>query len=969
MKLICVGFGPCRCLVLRFRKANILLDCATPLYSSLCNYGCSGSEASGDYKEGATSLGSGHSATCGAAAAAAAEEEPARAVDGAAAGAPAAAGEQRGCGWGGSSGDNGHSSGSVQSGDALMDFVPFLPLLQTLEIHAALISSPEALLALPHLLYDNLHDDPQLYDKCNSGGGSSSNAGVDDVYGRAAAATATVTAWHHMGPIRGPVYCTQAALDAAEQLAAERLAAEEAAEVRQRRRRPQQQQGLRETGAPQRHPTNDDGTRLAPQQHQHTLPCSRDLGIDGPLSAVQEALLAQCCWRRRASWRAVRHCLDRVRAVRYGQTVGLDSYELTAVPYPSGSGFGHAVWQIADGADRCRTLLYLPDAAPTHSFAPPLPLELLRGPDALILAPDMLAAPPSPPTTPPTAAATAAATATTAAATATPSPPLPSSAPHAAAASLPSRPPLHQIKEAVLAAVAAGGSVLVPVYGTGEAWELLEALAAFLASAGLPHVPLLYCGPRCRTSLALASVSLGALCAERQAAVCRPQHPFAFDSLMHAGRLLVTPSPSDPAAQACLQRGSSVVLAPADSLHYTAGPALQLLQRFGPDPRNLLLLPHAGPPAAVQGIRRLYDKAAAAAATATVVAREDPRASHSAAAAAAAPGTMAPSQQQPQQQQAQPQQQQQQQQQPLRMRLLHIPLRGCPGGCRPGPSPSALLDLVSRLQPRHLLASSRDLSLIRQVQSQQQQQQRLQQQQQQQQPQPPQQHPQQQQSSLPPRPVPATSPPPPPPPPPPPSPPPLARESVVPYGWLQRVRVGLPRNVAGAVVAPELLQRLQWVDGGPGLQLARLNCLMVYREGVWHLDAVPASATSADSVAAALAAVQGGVLAADQLLLLAAAAAPAKAEEAAGAEESATEVPAGGGGGGGRLELRPLLAALASRGVTRLGMEVEGECTTISLDGADATLTLRPGGAHIHTGCPLLRQLLTECLMQQLTVI
>ncbi len=34
-----MGAGPCRCLVLRFRKANILLDCSTPLISTLCAIG------------------------------------------------------------------------------------------------------------------------------------------------------------------------------------------------------------------------------------------------------------------------------------------------------------------------------------------------------------------------------------------------------------------------------------------------------------------------------------------------------------------------------------------------------------------------------------------------------------------------------------------------------------------------------------------------------------------------------------------------------------------------------------------------------------------------------------------------------------------------------------------------------------------------------------------------------------------
>ncbi|PNH04279.1 Integrator complex subunit 9 [Tetrabaena socialis] len=545
------------------------------------------------------------------------------------------------------------------------------------------------------------------------------------------------------------------------------------------------------------------------------MPSSADLGLQLP--PHQEALLGGC-WVRRASWQAVRHCLDRVRPVRYGQVVALDSYELTAVPYPSGSGFGHAVWQISDGAERCRTVLYMPDAAPTHPFAPPLPLEAVRQPDALLLGPHMLAPPHHPPHP---------------------------HHHHQQQQYAATRPPLQRIKELVLRAVVGGGSVLIPVHATGEAWELLEALSSSLASADLASVPLLTVGARARTSLALGCVSLEALAPERQAAVYRPQHPFAFDALIRSGRLVAASSLRDAAVQRCLQQlpqQPAVLLAAADSLLCPEGPALELLLRLGPDPRNLLLLPTAAPPAALRGIRHLYDGAAAAAASSS-------GAAGAAVAGEAAGAPSAPPRPPPE---------------PLRMRVEHVPLRG--SGAFPGPSPAALLD----------------------------------------------------------PPLPA-----------------LARESVVPYGWLHQVRCPLPRNVVGALVAPELLHKLQWAAAGPGLQCARLNCLLVFRGGAWHADPVPGSATSADSVAAAVAADSGGGVAADQLLL------------------AAVGRPAVGG----------VLESLAAHGITRVEVAAEAEATRVSLCGTDAELTLRPGGAHIATACPLLRHLITECLLKQLRVL
>lgn len=42
-----------------------------------------------------------------------------------------------------------------------------------------------------------------------------------------------------------------------------------------------------------------------------------------------------------------------MQAVRYGQLVQLDGYELTAQAFPSGSGLGHALWLISDSSRRC----------------------------------------------------------------------------------------------------------------------------------------------------------------------------------------------------------------------------------------------------------------------------------------------------------------------------------------------------------------------------------------------------------------------------------------------------------------------------------------------------------------------------------------------------------------------------------------------------------------------------------------
>jgi hypothetical protein len=134
----------------------------------------------------------------------------------------------------------------------------------------------------------------------------------------------------------------------------------------------------------------------------------------------------------------------------------------------------------------------------------------------------------------------------------------------------------------------------------------------------------------------------------------------------------------------------------------------------------------------------------------------------------------------------------------LRMRLAHLPLDG--EGAAAGASPRAVLQLLQRLQPRRLLATGRDLALLDAAAE-----------------------PQQPASSaagaggeaasegaggrlggaaL-----------------------QLAREGVVTYAWLSRVRVPLPRNVQPASADVGQLAGLAWVPSSePGVQVRCGRC-------------------------------------------------------------------------------------------------------------------------------------------------
>lgn len=167
--------------------------------------------------------------------------------------------------------------------------------------------------------------------------------------------------------------------------------------------------------------------------------------------------------------------------------------------------------------------------------------------------------------------------------------------------------------------------------------------------------------------------------------------------------------------------GPAVLFLSAEELLTHAGH--QLLQCLALDPRNLLLLPHAAPPAVLRGLGALCNRAAAEAEEEVQAGEAGPDGKGSVGAVAGAwnPQSVGTGTQQQEQQQvtgasgllgdsrggA------------CHMAVAHLPLHGG-GGC-PGPSPQLLLELLLRLQPHHLLLSERDHGLLLQAQAQQQQ--------------------------------------------------------------------------------------------------------------------------------------------------------------------------------------------------------------------------------------------------------
>ena len=351
-----MGVGSCRCLLLRHRKAHILLDCSLPLHAWLCARGAPSTATCGGPRaplEDLLPFIQVRTCTCPCLGAfmrphfACLRTEP----------------PPRLC--------HGEACMHVPPAPRSLHFVSpehaacvaapllllrccvlrtaLLQLLAVYEVHAALVTTPESLLALPYLARAVAAESAAAAED-----GSSRVQGVqppaaawqqhpEPGAGTAAAAAAVHAgsqqrpagcAYGHMleghiGPIKGPIYATQAVLDTAMLMAVERQA-----------------------GSSSSCSSSSSSSSSASSHSPGTLPTSIAEGLVGStLPHAQHAVL-QACWRRASSLGCgdEQHALELVRPVRYGQVVPIDGHELTAVAYPSGSGFGHCVWVIMDGS-------------------------------------------------------------------------------------------------------------------------------------------------------------------------------------------------------------------------------------------------------------------------------------------------------------------------------------------------------------------------------------------------------------------------------------------------------------------------------------------------------------------------------------------------------------------------------------------------------------------------------------------
>lgn len=88
------------------------------------------------------------------------------------------------------------------------------------------------------------------------------------------------------------------------------------------------------------------GFELACMQGPRAIPPPAALGLDVPPAQLP---MYDASWQPMYSMQDAASCWQHACGVRYGQPVPLDGYCLTATAYPSGSGFGHALWIIRDG--------------------------------------------------------------------------------------------------------------------------------------------------------------------------------------------------------------------------------------------------------------------------------------------------------------------------------------------------------------------------------------------------------------------------------------------------------------------------------------------------------------------------------------------------------------------------------------------------------------------------------------------
>lgn len=152
------------------------------------------------------------------------------------------------------------------------------------------------------------------------------------------------------------------------------------------------------------------------------------------------------------------------------------------------------------------------------------------------------------------------------------------------------------------------GNVLLPVLSSGLIFDLLEVLFLHLKKKGMGNVRVFFISPTAKKSLAYSSITGEYLCDQKQELVNQGRNPFVHNDLVRERLLCPLESvtefvalPSESAASGTRLHqlriaattifdvtSPCIVLAGHPSLHF--GPVIEFMRRWGPDPRNTMIL-------------------------------------------------------------------------------------------------------------------------------------------------------------------------------------------------------------------------------------------------------------------------------------------------------------------------------------------------------------------------------------------
>eukprot|EP00124_Ichthyophonus_hoferi_P002219 Ihof_evm8s142 gene=Ihof_evmTU8s142 len=154
-------------------------------------------------------------------------------------------------------------------------------------------------------------------------------------------------------------------------------------------------------------------------------------------------------------------------------------------------------------------------------------------------------------------------------------------------ASMPPQQTLDGICRDVGATLRQEGSVLFPVYPTGNVYDLMETLHEYLCSIGKEGVPFYFISAQARPSLVLSNIFSEWLSNEKGSKVFMPECPFSHEDLVRAQRLHIFSSVHD-LTQARTMKEPCIVFVGHPSLR--CGDGVHFMQLWRNNPNNLVVL-------------------------------------------------------------------------------------------------------------------------------------------------------------------------------------------------------------------------------------------------------------------------------------------------------------------------------------------------------------------------------------------